>query len=216
MVRKLRHPILMGCVFFGIVCMILFGCITIYLMPQRGIHVSLHELLVEPSMVSGEWELADGGAWEPIPEEAVVEDYGALEGVMRTLRQPQPECKGFNHTAPRPGCNTISHELLKYSNEWQARVAFTSGPIPARSEWRMSREWRLQNLKADAFRFGCEEITRGPYYRVTICTSMARYGSVISIVTFRFFTDHMSTYEIELILHKIDENISSMIKLNEK
>lgn len=211
MTRNFQHWILLGCGLVGIGCIILLGCIGIYLMPRREIPVMLSDLLVEPSMVPGEWELADTGEWEPIPKRAVVEDYRAWEGVIRVLRRPEPQCKEFDHVSSPPlGCDTISHELLRYQNEWQARLAFASGSLPARSEWQVPREWTFQNFQADQFRFGCEEVAYN-YYKATICTAMARYGSVISIVTIRMFTDRMTVHDVERILRAIDEHIVNQL-----
>lgn len=212
MVRNLRRQILVGCGAIGLGCLILFGCIGIYFMPQREIPAELPELLVEPWMAPGEWELADGGDWEPIPERAVIEDYHAWEGVIRVLRRPEPQCKGFDHTTFAPlGCDIISHKLLRYGNEWQARVAFSSGRLPALThdlEWWLPEGWTYPRFKADQFRFGCTKFQYNWRYEATLCTAAARYGPVISIVTIRVFTNRMGLEEIKYLLREIDEHIA--------
>lgn len=219
MMKSYQRPILVGCALIGIGCIVLFSCIGMYLLPQRELSGRLSDLLVEPSMVPEGWELADGREWEPIPERAVVEDYRAWEGVIRTLRRPEPKCKGFDHiTFPPLGCDTISHKLLRYGNEWQARAAFSIGYLPAltRDSERWMPEGWAHNFKAEQFRFGCTKFKYDPRHEATVCTALARYGRIISIITIRLFTDRMSLEEMQDTLRKIDAHMAHQLGLAEE
>ncbi|MEM0338020.1 MAG: hypothetical protein QW683_08905 [Candidatus Caldarchaeum sp.] len=197
--RKHQH-LLVGAVVIAFFCSFCFLGYLVYTWPTKH-PVPLHELLVDPQVFPPGWKvrLREDQDWEFIPERAVKEDHWAAEGVMRTLEKKENN-------------SYIWHRILRYRNEIQAEEAFLldlPGGFSGLS-WNVPKGWNYRSSSADRFRFACTFVKlRGQF----LCSAMARYGEIISIIWFYENDLQLDTLEeIEMILSSVDKKIGQTLK----
>lgn len=186
----------------GVIMFICSLCYLIYTWPIQH-PVSLQDLLVDPDIFPAGWEvrLRGGQTWEHIPDRAVREDYWALEGVMRTIKQKESHA-------------SVWHRVLRYQNQFQAAEAFIIDlprGFPGAS-WYIPEGWNYRSLSADRFRFACTYVKAR---RQFLCSAMAQYNEIISILW--MYGDKLGPeqlQEIRHILNSIDRKTESILKMN--
>lgn len=196
----------LGCAILLLACTTLGGCLWVYTTPQkRDQPVKIRELLVDPSVFPPGWEIAEESR---IPEEALVEEYGAGEGYVRFLVP-----KG----SQEPWCSSVGHLILRYRNDWQAAKAFYLGRFgtfyayfpDATSRWEEPKSWTYRSPVANRFRFVCQHFYDKDWGQGMRCSALAQYDEFISDFRVNVVLGVMGLGDIERILQSIDEMIAS-------
>jgi len=167
----------------------------------------MRELLVDPLVFPPGWEI---GEESPIPEGALVEDYGAEEGYVRFI---VPE------GSQKPWSSSVTHMIFRYRNHWQAAKAFYFDRFgafyayfpDATSQWGKPKGWTYRSPIADRFSFACQDFYDKDERKGMRCSALGQYDEFISVFKARFLLDTMSLWDIERILRSIDEQMASRL-----